>query len=126
MDQSLENTLSEVLQPTPNASPEVEANSGKHTDTDGQADATMFFHNVTVEPAKQSTGKPSALHRIYEAKKSREEKQPDKYKHKRDCYLDKPNNDRGFWKPGSSESLTTSNGGAGKAGEYAIFIIFII
>ena len=94
MDQSLENTLPDVLQPTPTKSPQTEADSTTNQPTS----PTMFYHNTSTE-SSQTTSKPSALQRIYEYKKAREEKQPDKYKHKPDCYLDKPNNDAGFWKP---------------------------
>ncbi|XP_067944611.1 SH3 domain-containing protein 19-like isoform X3 [Watersipora subatra] len=90
MDQSLDNSLADVLQPTPTTSPE--------TDNNKPVEPSMFFHTESSEQTP-SVSKPSALQRIYEAKKTREEKNPDKYKHRQDCYVDKPNVDMNFWKP---------------------------
>ena len=93
MDQSLDNTLSEVLQPTPSPSTHADAV------TSDEQTADMFYHTTTSSTAAPAASKPSALQRIYEAKKVREEKQPEKYRHRPDCYVDKPNNDSSFWKP---------------------------
>ena len=95
MDQSLDNTLSEVLQPTPSPSTHADAV------TSDEQTADMFYHTTTSSTAAPAAAasKPSALQRIYEAKKVREEKQPEKYRHRPDCYVDKPNNDSSFWKP---------------------------
>jgi len=46
--------------------------------------------------APAPVSKPSALQRIYAQKAKREEENPDKYKHRLDCYIDK-DNDKRFW-----------------------------
>lgn len=108
MDQSLENNFPVDLKPTPNTSPST---TDSNSSTDQQADSSMFYHNVNLsqQPGSHgnqttaSTNKPSALQRIYELKKAREEKEPDKYKHRLDYYADKPNNDPSFWKVSESQ-----------------------
>jgi len=76
--------------------------------------ADMFYQTSGGHSESAAVSKPSALQRIYGYKKAREEQQPQKYKHRPDCYIDKPNNDSNFWKPGGSEtetgrSMTTPN-----------------
>ena len=41
--------------------------------------------------------KPAAMQRIYAQKAKREEDNPEKYKHRLDCYIDK-DKDKRFWK----------------------------
>ncbi|KAF6040811.1 SH3D19 [Bugula neritina] len=66
----------------------------------------MFYQTSGGHSESAAVSKPSALQRIYGYKKAREEQQPQKYKHRPDCYIDKPNNDSNFWKPGGSETET--------------------
>ena len=93
MDQSIENNFP-VIELTPSKAADS-ANDNTTSAIDG------FFQMHQSEPKPVS--KPSALQRIYAQKAKREEDNPEKYKHRLDCYIDK-DKDKRFWQtPGEGE-----------------------
>ena len=93
MDQSIENNFP-VIELLPCKAADS-ANDNTTSAIDG------FFQMHQSEPKLVS--KPSALQRIYAQKAKREEDNPEKYKHRLDCYIDK-DKDKRFWQtPGEGE-----------------------